>query len=125
VQDEITRSVAAAIEPHLLTAEGVRALARSSDDLGAWELVARARAHFWRLTRRDYEIAIETLQHAVDTYPDYAPARASLGFCLVFAAHMGWIDPDQGLPAGGEHASRAIALDDLDPWGTLRSAIWR
>jgi TolB-like protein/DNA-binding SARP family transcriptional activator len=117
VQDEITRSVAAAIEPHLLAAEGVRALARSSDDLGAWELVARARAHFWRLTRADYQIAIEHLKHALDAYPDYVPARASLGFCLVFAAHMGWIDRDQGLPAGGEHAARAIALDDRDPWG--------
>ena len=51
VQDEITRSVAAAIEPHLLAAEGVRALSRSSDDLGAWELVARAQTHFWRMTR--------------------------------------------------------------------------
>ncbi len=40
VQDEITRSVAAAIEPRLLAAEGVRALSRSPDDLGAWELVA-------------------------------------------------------------------------------------
>ena len=36
VQDEITRSVAAAIEPHLLAAEGVRALSRCADDLGAW-----------------------------------------------------------------------------------------
>jgi len=43
VQDEITRSVAAAIEPHLLAAEGIRALSRSSADLGAWELVARAK----------------------------------------------------------------------------------
>jgi TolB-like protein len=40
VQDEITRSVAAAIEPHLLAAEGIRALSRSSADLGAWELGA-------------------------------------------------------------------------------------
>ena len=45
VQDEITRSVVAAIEPRLLAAEGVRALSRSSDDLGAWELVARAQTH--------------------------------------------------------------------------------
>ena len=59
VQDEITRSVAAAIEPHLLAAEGVRALSRSADDLGAWELVARAQTHFWRLTRADCETAVE------------------------------------------------------------------
>ena len=49
----------AAIEPHLLAAEGVRALSRSADDLGAWELVARAQTHFWRLTRADYETAVD------------------------------------------------------------------
>ena len=59
VQDEITRNVVAAIEPRLLAAEGVRALSRSSDDLGAWERVARAQTHVWRLTRADYETAIE------------------------------------------------------------------
>ena len=119
VQDEITRSVAAAIEPHLLAAEGVRALSRSADDLGAWELVARAQTHVWRLTRPDYETAIDALERAVEAYPDYAPARSLLGFCLVFAAHMGWIDRDQGLLPGRQHAIRAIALDDRDPWGHI------
>ena len=124
VQDEITRSVAAAIEPHLLAAEGVRALSRSSDDLGAWELVARAQTHAWRLTCPDYEIAIDALKRAVEAYPDYAPARSLLGFCLVIAAHMGWIDRVQGLGPGREHAIRAIALDDRDPWGHIALGYW-
>ena len=119
VQDEITRSVAAAIEPRMLAAEGIRALSRSSDDLGAWELVARAQTHVWRLTRPDYETAIDALKRAVEAYPDYAPGRSLLGFCLVFAAHMGWIDHDQGLLPGRQHALRAIALDDRDPWGHI------
>ena len=118
-QDAITRSVAAAIEPHLLAAEGVRALSHSSEDLGAWELVARARTHVWRLTRLDYEIAIDTLKGAIKTYPDYAPARSLLGYCLAYAAHMGWIDRDQGLLLVRQHAGRAIALDDRDPWAYI------
>lgn len=109
VQDEITRSVAAAIEPQLLAAEGVRALSPSARDLGAWELVAQARTHFWRLTRPDSEKAIGVLTRAVEAYPEYAPARGLLGFCLVFAAHMGWIDRDQGLLPGRQHTIRAIA----------------
>ena len=58
-------------------------------------------------------------KQAVETYPDYAPARSLLGFCLVFAAHMGWVDREQGLLAGRQHAVRAIALDDRDPWGHI------
>jgi TolB-like protein/Flp pilus assembly protein TadD len=119
VQDEITRSVVAAIEPRLLAAEGVRALSRSSDDLGAWELVARAQTHVWRLTRSDNEAATNALKRAVEAYPDYAPARSLLGFCLVFAAHNGWIDREKGLLAGRQHIARAIALDDCDPWGQI------
>ncbi len=119
VQDEITRNVAAAIEPQLLAAEGVRALSRSANDLGAWELVARARTHVWRMTQPDYETAIEALTLAVEAHPDYAPAQSLLGFCLVFAAHMGWIDRDRGLLPGRQHALRAIALDDRDPWGHI------
>lgn len=116
VQDEITRNVVAAIEPRLMAAEGVRALSRSPDDLGAWEHVARAQTQVWRLTRADYETAIEGLTRAVEAYPDYAPARSRLAFRLLFAAHMGWVDRDVGLRLGREHAIRAIALDDCDAW---------
>jgi TolB-like protein len=119
VQDEITCSVAAAIEPQLLAAEGVRTLSRSSDDLGAWELVARAQMHAWRLTRSDHETAIGALERAVEAHPDYAPARGLLGFCMAFAAHMGWVVRDQGLVPGRQHAVRAIAVDDRDPWGHI------
>jgi TolB-like protein len=124
MQDEITRCVAGAIEPSLLAAEGVRALARSPDHLGAWELVARAQAHFWRMSREDFAPAIEPLERAVHGFPDYAPARGLLGFCLVFGAHMGWIDRNQALLPGRGHAIRAIALDDRDPWGHIALGYW-
>jgi hypothetical protein len=119
VQDEITRHVAAAIEPHVLAAEGLRASSQSSENLGAWELVARARTNVWRLTSDDYQIAIDALQRAVAAYPDYPPARSLLGYCLVIAAHMGWIDRDKGLPSGRQHASRAVLLDDRDSWAHI------
>ncbi len=124
VQDEITRSVVGAIEPHLLAAEGIRTLSRSADDLGAWELVARAQTHFWRLTREDCAAAVEPLKRAVEAYPDYAPARGLLGFCQVFSTHMGWIDREQGLVPGRQQAIRAIALDDRHPWGHIALAYW-
>ncbi len=124
VQDEITRSVAGAIEPRLLAAEGVRALSRSANDLGAWELVARAQTQFWRMTRADYETAIGPLEKAVTDYPDYAPARGMLGLRLAFASHMGWAARDEGLRAAHEHALRAIALDERDPWGHSALGYW-
>jgi TolB-like protein len=124
VQDEITRNVAAAIEPQLLAAEGIRALSRAASDLGAWELVAQAQTHVWRLNWADYETAIAALKRGVEAHPEYAPAQGLLGFCLVFAAHMGWIDREQGLAPGRQHAIRAIALDDRDPWAHFTLGYW-
>jgi TolB-like protein len=124
VQDEITGSVAAAIEPRVLAAEGIRALSRSTNDLDAWELVARAQTQFWRMTKADCGTAIAALHRAAEAYPDYAPARSLLGFCLVFAAHMGWTDRERDLIPGREHAARAIALDDRDPWGHIAQGYW-
>lgn len=119
VQDEITRSVAAVIEPRLLAAEGVRALARSASDLDAWEVVARAQTRLWRMSKADFEAAVGALESAVDTHPDYAPARSLLAFSLLFAVHMGWLDRARDLSRGHDHALRATALDDHDPWGHI------
>ena len=124
VQDDITHRVAGEIEPRLLAAEGVRAMARSADDLGAWELVARAQAYFGRITRADFEKAVGPLEKAIACYPDYAPARGMLGLRMAFATHMGWIARDEGLRAAREHALRAIALDDSDPWGHSALGYW-
>ncbi len=117
VQDEIASSVAAAVQPHLLAAEGRRTAFLSPADLSAWELVARAQSQLWRLTRNDYDGAIESLKRAVEMSADFAPAQALLGFALVFAAHMGWVDKGESLSVGRQHAERAIALDDRNPWG--------
>jgi TolB-like protein/Flp pilus assembly protein TadD len=124
VQDEITRSVAGTIEPHLLAAEGIRALSRSADNLGAWELAARAQTQFWRMTRDDFLAATELLGRAISLYPDYVPARSLLGFFLAFAVHMGWIDRAEGLEHGRQHSMRATAVDDRDPWGHIALGYW-
>jgi Flp pilus assembly protein TadD len=47
-----------------------------------------------------------------------------LGFCLAFAAHMGWINRDQDSLPGRDHATRAIALDDRDPWAHIALGYW-
>ena len=119
IQNEIARNVVGAIEPFVLAAESTRAYARSAQDLGAWELVARARTHVWRLNCDDNRAAIEALQRTVDSYPDYEPARSLLGFCLVFAAHNGWIDPTEAMKRGREHTLRAIELDHRTTWGQI------
>jgi adenylate cyclase len=119
LQDEITRSVTAAIEPRLLMAEGIRTLSRPSADLDAWDMVARAMSRFWRMTSPDVEAAIALLKDAVARHPDYGPAHSMLAFCLVMTGHFGWL-PIYEVPKLAEDlARRAVELDDSDPWAYL------
>ncbi|MGB6349859.1 MAG: adenylate/guanylate cyclase domain-containing protein [Pseudolabrys sp.] len=119
LQDEITKKVVAAIEPRLLEAEGIRSQRRSPEDIGAWDMVIHANSLFWRLTKAETEIAIETLRRAVERYPDYAPAQSTLAFVLLISGYLGWRLIGPQLQQAATLAARAAELDESDPWAYL------
>ena len=119
LQDEITTSVTSAIEPKLLAAEGVRAETRSVEDLDAWDMVARALSHYWKLTASESEAAIAILRDAVKRHPNYAPAHSMLAFALLVAGHMGWAVSKDERETASQLAYHARELDDNDPWAYL------
>ena len=119
LQDDITQSVAAAIEPKLVAAEGQRSQNRLHSDLDAWDLVMRALTHYWRMTTAESELAIKMLRTAVQRYPDYAPAHSMLAFALMVSGHVGWTSESQDYELAARLAHRAAELDDEDPWAHL------
>ena len=119
LQDDITQSVTAAIEPKLVEAESVNAQSRSPEDLDAWDLVMRALAHYWRMTSAESDMAIGMLRQAVERYPDYGPAHSMLAFAILFSGHMGWTTENQENAYAGRLARRAAELDDDDPWAHI------
>ncbi|MDJ0950837.1 MAG: adenylate/guanylate cyclase domain-containing protein [Alphaproteobacteria bacterium] len=119
LQDDITQSVTAAIEPKLVAIEGMRAQTRSPEDLGAWELVSQAMSYYGRMTTQDSERAVAMLRQAVEKYPQYGPAHSLLAFTLLVSGHVGWIPESQDMHYAAELAHRAARLDDQDPWAYL------
>jgi TolB-like protein len=117
LQDEITTRVTTAIEPKLMAAEGLRSETHSIDDLNAWDLVARAVSHFWKLTAAESRAAIAILRQAVERYPGYAPASSMLAFALLVSGFVGWIPGEREFAA--KLARRAVELDDNDPWAYM------
>jgi TolB-like protein len=90
VQDEITESIVAAIQPHLFAAENFRARRKSPENMDAWDLLMRALSHYWRVTRQDNLVAQALLEKAIAIDPSYGKALGVLAASHTFSAHMGW-----------------------------------
>ncbi len=119
VQDEITRSVVAAIEPEILAAEGLRARTRSESDIDAWDMVMQARSIYWKISKDDSDAAITLLEEAIAKYPDYGPAHSMLAFALLFSGHVGWRQLESVRDRAHALATKAINIDDQDAWAHI------
>jgi TolB-like protein len=116
VQDEITESIVAAIEPQLYAAENFRARRKPPGSLDAWDLVMRALSHYWRVTRQDNVVAQALLEKAIAIDPNYGQALGVLATSHTFSAHMGWADMATVAPIAERAALAAIEADSEDPW---------
>ena len=116
VQDEITQSVVAAIEPQLYAAEHVRIQSRPPESLDAWGCVIRALWHLGRITLDDLESAEQLLHRAVSLGPRYAKAHSLLAFPKLSGVARGSSDTAIAFPLAEQHVRTALALGDNDPW---------
>ena len=116
VQDEITESIVAAIEPQLYAAENFRAQRKPPDSMDAWDLVMRALSHYWRVTRQDNVVAQALLEKAIAIDPDYGQALGLLATSYMFTAHMGWMDMAAAMPIAERAALRG---DPRRPRGSM------
>ncbi len=117
VQDEITESIVAAIQPPLYAAENFRAQRKSPENMDAWDLLMRALSHYWRVTRQDNLVAQALLEKAIAIDPNYGKALGVLAATHTFSAHMGWEDMATALPIAERAALAAISTDSEDSWG--------
>src|SRR6185369_11736758 len=90
VQDEITESVVASIEPQLYAAENRRFESKPPESLDAWGHVMRAMPQIWTWGEKDSETALVELRRAIEIEPDYPRAHSLLAWAYITGAHMGW-----------------------------------
>jgi adenylate cyclase len=117
LQDKITTSVVAAIEPRLLEAESLRSHNRTPENLRAWDLLMQATSVFWRLNKTDGELAISILRRTVKLYPEYALAHSMLAFAMLLLGYLGYIEPQ--VKDAAALAARAAELDRNGPWAYI------
>jgi adenylate cyclase len=120
LQDQISKSVIAAIEPRLFAAEHQRFQSRSPDSLDAWGFVMKAMPYVWDWgSAQEIEIAQALLKQAINIDPDYARANSLLAWTQAARVQLGWADAGDVLGAARAMAQRAIQRDSEDPWTHL------
>ena len=120
LQDQITESVVATIEPQLYAAEHIRFRSKPPDSLDAWGFAMRAMPYVWDWgSAGDIETAEALLSRATAIDPNYPRANSLLAWMLGARAHLGLGTPTEILATALTMAQRAIKSDPDDPWGHL------
>jgi adenylate cyclase len=126
-QDEITRSVAVALQVHLTTGDFARLWDGKTRSLVAWELTVRARSHVLRWTEADMDIARELAEQAVAADPDYSAARLFLGMTYWYDARFfATMDRDFAVDSTEAAAQEILRRDAKGPSGyiLMSYAMW-
>jgi adenylate cyclase len=115
MQDEITSSVAAAIEPTLAQAERQRAMRKPPDRLDAWEAYQRGLWHFYKYGAEDNRTAQGFFRHAIALDPNFAPGHYGYSLALYWDSWLYSTRPFDDLERI-EHAEArlAVSLDNKD-----------
>jgi adenylate cyclase len=116
LQDEVTQAIVAAIAPQSVIAEVARATRMEGNDLGAWDLLMRARWHMGRYNPQDAARARDLFQQVTKNNPRDAQAFAWLAILGVVEASWGWASDQKATAiACIADAKRAESLDRSDP----------
>src|SRR5262245_45471338 len=123
VQDEITLSVVAAIEPQLYAADNLRLQSKPTESLDAWGCVIRAMPYTWTWVSQKDDTGINLLKRAIELEPGYARAHCLLAWVFASRVQVGTMDHERGISDALTLAQRAIDLDPEDPWGHLAAGL--
>jgi adenylate cyclase len=115
LQDEMTQTIVAAIEPELGSAERERARRKPPDSLDAWSCYQRGLWHLLRFTKADNDEAEVLFRRAADIDPGFSGAfmgLATVGYWNVLFGQA--TSPEETLAGAFSAARTAVSLDDKD-----------
>ncbi len=116
LQDEVTRSIVAAIPGRLARADLDRIKRKRPENISAYDYMLRGKMHHHRATKEDNVEAIRLLDKAIELDPEFAEAYAWLSCTYGQALLRGFGDnKDELFARDVEAAEKALSLDDNNP----------
>jgi adenylate cyclase len=120
LQDRITETVVAAIEPSLTFAEIRRSSSKPTDSLDAYDLYLRALPRWYTQTREGLDEALQLLNRAIALDPDYAFAKAIAASIQCTRTAQTWATAEDR--ATGAQLAREALLSSRDEPATIAFA---
>lgn len=114
LQDDVSSSVAAVVDPAVRGAEIERARRKQPTSLSAYDLYLRALHHLWAGTREDVAKAIDLLRQSLSLDQARTPTLAALAWGLVMASPLGAHSPPDAATEALGLARRAVEQDTTD-----------
>ena len=115
LQDEITCTISAAIEPELGNVERERSRLKSPENLDAWDWCQRGLWYMYQETKSGNIEALQQFEQAIKLSPTFAPAYAASAYVLCFDIINGNKEhSDESIYEVFQTANKAIALDNKD-----------
>jgi adenylate cyclase len=120
IQDEITESVAIAIEPTIAQMERLIASRKPPHSLGAWEAYQRGLWHLGRMGADEMKAAMGFFRRAIELDPNFASAYAQLTFTTTYGVLLyAMTSVEQAINEIGPLVEKATSLDPTDVYGYL------
>jgi non-specific serine/threonine protein kinase len=114
VQDEIARKIAEALRVTLSPQEEEALASKPTENLQAYDLYLRGKSYARRLTRQDFEFALQMFENAVALDPEFALAHAAIANVCAQTHYSYGRDP-VWLERARAASRRAVALKPFLP----------
>ena len=115
LQDEITATIAARIEPEIGAAERERVLRRPARDLDAWDTYHLGLSQVYKYTKEGNDEAETCFLRAIDIDPEFGAAYSGLAYSMFLSlVYFGAKSDQPFLDDMLAKAKKSIALDDRD-----------
>jgi len=122
IEDEVTTGVIGALGGKIAHFEAMRMSRQHPKDLQAWELARQALGAAFDWQPKTLAQSVKSCQAALELDPNYALARAYLGFFLAWQVAQGWTETkDDDKKMAIYHADYALSLTAMD--GEVVSAV--
>ncbi len=118
LQDEMTQTIAGALEPELNAVERERAVNMPPGSLDAWACYQRGLWNMWHFEKEKLLVALDLYRQATSLDTGFASAYGYEGYCNYLLMVLGLSeDPDRQLKEGKVLAKKAVGLDPRDAIG--------